>query len=384
MSDHPPPFNSKSKNNNNNNISISSTRPEIFQFDDIKRITQDPIFDLNLIEAIADGFCGFPNENVNLCPIHTTGAPPMAPLNVLQNSNDDESKEKKFCAQVCIKSGYITNDKYFVLKVASGVHPLENLEPIQLFSQSTERLVALLMDEGILTELRTAAVGAVAVKYLGPTKIQRIGMIGTNIQARYQLRYLKHVTDCRNLILWGRNLDRVEALKKDLLVNNNNNDDNDKWDINFAQTTGEMLDSCDIIITTTCAREALINKLNDGNNNKNKSTLIFCIGSDSVGKQELGIDLVRNADVLVRDSMLQTQERGENQHAIRNKDIKIEDIKELGDVLHLAKKNKEENNSTSTTANANNPELTILNSSGVAVQDYVVTKMVYESLLSER
>jgi len=348
---------------NKGNNNLPSPAPKIIPFHDIEQSTKDPTFDLNLIEAIAQGFCDFSCGKFNLCPIQTIGAPPMAPL-LLLNHGD----EKNYCAQVCIKSGYITNDKYFVIKVASGGHPLENSGLMQLYLQSTGRLVALLMDEGLLTELRTAAVGAVAVKYLGPPEIKCIGIVGTGIQARYQLRYLKQVTDCRNLIIWGRSPSNMEILKEELTKD-------DEWSISLAQTTKELLESCNIIITTTCAREALLDGASTTEESNRSCSLIVCIGSDSVGKQELSVNLVSSADFLVCDSILQTQERGEFQHAIHSKEVKIEDIKELGHVLTAKKKEGIARDNSNA-----DPKLTIFDSSGVAVQDCVVAKIVYDSL----
>lgn len=326
-------------------MASTSRKPHIILFEDIERITNDPSFDVKLIEAIAKGYQDFSSGKFNLCPIQTMGAPPMAPL---------VSDVANYSAQVCIKSGYITGDDSFVIKVASGGTPFENSGLMQVYSQSTGRLTALLLDEGILTELRTAAAGAVAVKYLGPPKPKCIGMVGTGVQARYQLRYIKQVTECRKLLIWGRNTEKVKALKEEIKCD---------WEVDSVETTKELFNSCDVVITTTCSREALI----DGS--IMEGGLVVCIGSDSVGKQEVSKTFVSSADCLVCDSVVQTQERGEFQHVIRDNEIDIKDIEEIGCVL-------------------NNGELmdsikgksTIFDSSGVSVQDCVVSKMVLENL----
>lgn len=346
------------------NSSNASPMPKIVAFAEIERITQDPSFDSKLIDAIGQGFIDFSSGKFNLCPIQTMGAPPMAPLNVAGVGNDktSDNKNDNYAAQVCVKSGYITGEQYFVIKVASGGHPLPNTGLMQVFSQSTGRLEALLLDEGILTELRTAAAGAVAVKYLlgNPTAalppfVKRVGMVGTGIQARYQLRYLKHVTQCRDLLLWGRTYEKAVVLKDEL---------KDEWNVQIADKSQDLVESCNIIVTTTCAREAL---LLEGPVNANGPLLIICIGADSVGKQELSTHLVAEADCLVCDSILQTRERGEFQHALRENKVKPASIQELGQVI-------------SGSALSNDRKITIFDSSGVAVQDCVVAKMVYESL----
>jgi len=325
-------------------MSSSTTgTPQIVPFPEIERITQDASFDSKLIDAIAQGFVDFSSGKFNLCPVQTMGAPPMAPL--VEGVED-------YAAQVCVKSGYVTGDAYFVIKVASGGRPLQNSGLMQVYSQSTGRLEALLLDEGILTELRTAAAGAVAAKFLGPSTVKCIGMMGTGIQARYQLRYLKQVTECRELLLWGRTKEKVEELKEEL---------KDEWNVRVTEAPQELLESCNIIVTTTCAREALLDGPVTG------PLLIICIGADSVGKRELSTDLVSKADCLVCDSNLQTQERGEFQHALRENKVKLASVQELGQVING-------------TGLSNNRNLTIFDSSGVAIQDCVVAKMVYESL----
>ena len=62
-----------------------------------------------------------------------------------------------------------------------------------VFNQKTGALEAVLLDEGHLTDVRTAIAGAIAAQYLAPTKIECIGIVGTGMQARLQLEYLAPV-----------------------------------------------------------------------------------------------------------------------------------------------------------------------------------------------
>ena len=332
---------------------VMSSTPKLVTFPEIEQITQQSSFDSRLIDAIAQGFVDFCNEKFNVCPIQTIGAPPMAPLAVI-GSETSAQDNRDYSAQVCIKSGYMTGDAYFVVKVAAGGHPLpSNTGLMQVFSQSTGRLEALLLDDGVLTELRTAAAGAVAVKFLGPSIVKRIGIVGTGVQARYQLRYLKNVTDCRDVLVWGRSHDKAMVLKAEF---------EDEWNVSVAETAQELLGSCNVIVTTTSSRQALL----DGP--ILEPLLIVCIGADSVGKQELSTDLVVKADTLVCDSFVQTQERGEFQHVLRENLLTLDRIKQLGEIIE------------SSSCITEDRHLTIFDSSGVAVQDYIVAKMVYESL----
>lgn len=142
--------------------------PQIFTLQEINKATSSLTFAADLVKAIGDGFVAYSNGKFNACPIQTMGAPPMAPF---QDSNKAE-----YAAQTCVKSGYLTGESHYVIKVASGGYPFpSNSGLMQVFSQTTGRLEALLLDEGILTELRTAAVGAVVAKILAPKNISCIG-----------------------------------------------------------------------------------------------------------------------------------------------------------------------------------------------------------------
>ena len=65
-----------------------------------------------------------------------------------------------------------------------------------LFHQQGEspgKLAAILAENGFLTEFRTAAVCAVAASKMAPKRVQCIGIVGTGVQARFQLALLRDV-----------------------------------------------------------------------------------------------------------------------------------------------------------------------------------------------
>lgn len=107
---------------------------------------------------------------------------------------------------VHIKYGYVRGDGYYVVKIASGFYHNAQLNLpssnglMLLFDQRSGELKAILLDEGHLTDLRTAAAGAVAARYMAPSLVHRIGIIGTGIQAEWQLRLLSGVVDCARVL----------------------------------------------------------------------------------------------------------------------------------------------------------------------------------------
>ncbi len=74
----------------------------------------------------------------------------------------------------------------------------------------------MLLDEGLVTKLHTAVVGAAAAWMLTPdlgsAEGCRIGILGMGVQAWFQLHYLAHVAECQNALVWGGSKDNVQKL----------------------------------------------------------------------------------------------------------------------------------------------------------------------------
>ena len=128
--------------------------PSIVTLSEIEEVVSSKKFALDLIESIKDGFMSYSNGKFNACPIQTMGAPPMAPFG---GSSSSSSSSNNYAAQTCVKSGYLTGESHYIIKVASGGYPFQNSGLMQLYSQYTGKLEMILLDDGLLTELRTAA-----------------------------------------------------------------------------------------------------------------------------------------------------------------------------------------------------------------------------------
>jgi ornithine cyclodeaminase len=231
---------------------------------------------------------------------------------------------------------------------------------MQIYSQKTGKMEALLLDEGILTELRTAAVGSLATKLLGPKTIETIGIIGTGIQARYQLDMLSAITDCKNVLVWGRTPSKVDAYTSEFAGKGYNIQP-------VKSSPDDLLENCDLIVTTTCSREAI---LGNSMSSTMKCKLVTCIGADAPGKYELNPSLVAKADLLVADTAAQSVERGEFQKAVGDGLIKQGSIVSLGTLIEQTELHRKDNDD----------RLIIFDSSGVALQDCVVSSLVVQRL----
>ena len=258
---------------------------------------------------------------------------------------------------VHIKYGYIKDDDYYVVKVASGFYENPKLDLpsgnglMLVFSQQTGALEAVLLDEGHLTNIRTAVAGAIAAKYLAPSSVERIGIVGAGIQARYQLEYLKPVTDCRDVLVWGLNDDELAAYKQDMKEKG----------FNIATTTDadDIIPSCNLIVTTTPATTPILS------GQVRSGTHITAMGSDTEHKQELNSEILQQADLVVADSIVQCHERGEIHQALKLGAITDDSLVELGNIIAGDAKGREADD-----------QITVADLTGVAVQDIQISKAV--------
>ena len=304
-----------------------------------------------LIQAIEDGFVLYSEDKVVV--------PPVGFLNFKEPPGD-----------VHIKYGYVKGDDVYVLKVASGFYDNEKLGVpfadgvILVFSQQTGHLKMVLHDQCWLTDMRTAAAGAVAARHLAPKNVSCIGIVGTGAQARMQLELLKEIVDCQQCLVWGRDAGKVEKMIGDLQANATIQD----WGLELKAATdiNELVSTCNLIVTTPSAREPLIRA-----DQVRPGTHITAMGSDDHGKQELEAELLAKADRVVADSISQCVDHGECFHAVENKMLEESSILELGNVI----KNPELGRSS-------DEQITVVDLTGVAVQDIQIAKMVNQSMNS--
>ena len=271
---------------------------------------------------------------------------------------------------VHIKYGYVTGDDFYVLKMASGFYNNAELGLsvadglILVFSQQTGHLELILLDECWLTDMRTAAAGAVAAKHLAADSIHHIGIVGTGVQARLQLELLKDVVDCQSCFIWGRDANKAQGMIDDLQAREAIR----AWGLDLKAVTeiDELVSECKLIVTTTSAREPLIRA-----DQVQKGTHITAMGSDDHGKQELEAEVLAKADRVVADSVSQCVDHGECFHAVKEEKIEEGAILELGNVI----KNPE-------LGRTSEDQITVADLTGVAIQDIQIAKMVNHVLQS--
>jgi len=313
-----------------------SNSPRIIALPEIKTLLRE----IDLLPLISEGFIAYSDGEAVV--------PPVGELIL-----DDPPGE------VHIKYGYILDDDHYVIKIASGFYDNVNLGipwgngMMLLFSQHTGEPEAILLDEGYLTDIRTAVAGAIAASAMAPEDVTRIGIVGTGVQARLQLRYLSAVTECEKVLVWGRSESKLHTYASEMSAFG--------FEVETTTDISQIGATCNLIVTTTPAKEPLLMS-----QHVRAGTHITAMGSDTPEKQEVESQLLGRADLLVADSVSQCLTRGEIHQAIENGDVQEDDIVELGDLLSGTEKWTRQQS-----------DITIADLTGVAVQDIQIAKAVY-------
>lgn len=259
--------------------------------------------------------------------------------------------------EVHVKAAYVKGEKYYVIKVASGFYRNPELGlPVGnglmlAFLANTGELAAILLDNGYLTELRTAAAGAVAAKYLARKDLEKVAVIGSGVQARFQLEALARVRNFKKVAVWSRNPQNVRKYVEEMK--------NAFPGVEFIpeNSAERAVYGADLLITATPSRHPIVRAdwLKPG-------VHITAMGSDGPEKQELYPEVLARADKVYCDSTVQCRRLGEVHHALEAGLVDEGKITgELGEII-LGRK----------PARETEREITVADLTGLGVQDAAV------------
>jgi alanine dehydrogenase len=214
-----------------------------------------------------------------------------------------------------------------------------------------------IMGATCLTSIRTGAAGGIAAKYLARPESKVVGMVGAGTQARTQLLALSRFFKIEQVIVSDRSMEGALAFEKEARA---------ILDFEYHLTTDprEACD-CDILVTTTPSRFPVVKDawIKPG-------THINAIGADAKGKQELESSLTKHAKVIV-DDMAQAVHSGEVNVLISEGMLKPDEIyAQIGEVL-VGK----------APGRTSSDEITIFDSTGLAIQDVATANIVYKNAL---
>lgn len=244
-----------------------------------------------------------------------------------------------------------------------NVHPdnkkkgLPTVMGIMILSDPLTGFPLAIMDATGATALRTGAAGGVAAKYLARRDSKIVSLVGAGVQARSQLMAIKEVLKIEEVKVWGRRGEAKEfteniRIKGVRVVASGNLED--------------CVRGSDIVVTTTPSRKPIVKDawLKEGAH-------INAIGADARGKQELEPSILKRSRLVV-DSWEQASHSGEINMPLKKGIISQKDIyADMGEISAGKKK-----------VRRTKKEITVFDSTGLAVQDLAIADLIYRKALA--
>ncbi len=225
--------------------------------------------------------------------------PPILRLDIEENNGE-----------VDVKTAYVPGIDSFAIKISPGFfdNPKLGLPSVNglmvLFSAKTGLVEAVLLDNGYLTDVRTAAAGAVAAKHLAREDATTAGAIGAGVQAGLQLEALTLIRPIKHAKVWARDAPKARSFAEKV---------SDKLgvEVQSVASAEAAVRDVDVVVTTTPSTTPLVEKawLSPGQH-------VTAMGSDAEHKNELSPVIIKAADLYVCDRREQCARLGELHHAL--------------------------------------------------------------------
>jgi len=298
--------------------------------------------DLEAVSCVEDAFRALATKAVSM--------PPILRLDIPEHRGE-----------VDVKTAYVPGLDGFAIKISPGFfdNPKMGLPSTNgmmvLLSSRTGLVQALLLDNGYLTDVRTAAAGAVAARNLSREDSRVAAIFGAGMQARLQLEALKLVRPVAEARLWARDHEKAKAAAAEL---------SDKLEIP-VQAIGDpqaAIRGADLIVTTTPAERPIIRSewLEPGQH-------LTAMGSDAEHKNEIDPAAVARATLYVADSLKQTRRLGELHHAIAAGTVDEDaEFPELGQII-----------SGRIAGRTGASDITIADLTGTGIQDTAIATLAF-------
>jgi len=263
--------------------------------------------------------------------------------------------------EVDVKTAYLPSFDSFAIKVSPGFfdNPKLGLPSLNgmmmLLSARTGLLEALLLDNGYLTSVRTAAAGAVAARWLASPDASRAAIIGAGEQARLQLQALTLVRPITQATIWSRQPAQAHALADEMAPRLGIR-------IDVASDIGAALAEADIAVTTTPSTTPLIHA-----HHLHPGLHLTAMGADAEHKNEIAPGALSAATLYVCDRLSQVRVLGELHHAIKAGTVAAQaHMPELGQVIagHVIGRSSDQ-------------DITICDLTGTGAQDTAIANLAF-------
>lgn len=315
---------------------------------DIRILTESELrslvqLDLDTVECVENAFHALATKAVVM--------PPIMRLDIIENNGE-----------IDVKTAYIPGVDSLAIKISPGFFDNPNLGLpsvnglMVLFSTRTGLVEALLLDNGYLTDVRTAAAGAVAAKYFARADSRRAAILGAGVQAGLQLEALTLVRDIDSATIWARDPGRAEAsaarLGKRLGI-----------DVTACTDVATATAEADIIVTTTPSTEPILlaEHLRAGQH-------VTAMGSDAEHKNEIDPQVFASGLHYFCDRLAQTRLLGELHHAIEKQLVAATaEFPELGQVIAQQQPGRRES-----------ADITLCDLTGTGIQDTAIATLAFQ------
>lgn len=267
--------------------------------------------------------------------------------------------------EVDVKTAYLPGLDRFAIKVSPGFfdNPTFGLPSLNgmmmLLSARTGLLDALLLDNGYLTAIRTAAAGAVAARWLSREDSRSVALIGAGEQAGLQLQALRLVRPISEVRIWARNAAKAEAFAAELQYGG-------ALSVRVCSSVDEAMEGVDIAVTSTPSREPLIQP-----RHLHPGLHITAMGADAEHKNEIAPAVLANVDLYVADRLSQTRLLGELHHALQANAVSDDTrFVELGQVVAGQRPGRSDDR-----------QVTLCDLTGTGAQDTAIANLAFERAL---
>jgi ornithine cyclodeaminase len=230
--------------------------------------------------------------------------------------------------EIDVKTAWVPGLDSFAVKISPGFfdNPALGLPSTSglmvVFSSRTGMVEALLLDNGYLTDVRTAAAGAVAARHLAREDARTAAILGAGTQARLQLKALHLVRPLARATIWARDPEKARAAADAAAAEIG-------VPVEAAANPAAAVAAADVVVTTTPAKAPILRAewLRPGQH-------VTAMGSDQHDKNEIEPAVLARADVYVPDRLAQTRMLGELRAAIAAGVVPADaSFAELGDVV---------------------------------------------------
>lgn len=263
--------------------------------------------------------------------------------------------------EVDVKTAYVPGLDGFAIKISPGFfdNPKLGLPSTNgmmvLLSATTGVVQALLLDNGYLTDIRTAAAGAVAARHVSRADASVAAVFGAGMQAALQLEALCLVRPIREARIWARDGEKAKVAARALTEKLG-------FPVRAESEPEKAVADADIIVTTTPAERPILKAawLRPGQH-------VTAMGSDAEHKNEIEPAAIQEASLYVADSLAQTRRLGELHHAIKaGRVIADADFAELGQIAAGLRRGRTEAG-----------QLTIVDLTGTGIQDTAIATLAF-------